>query len=118
MPGFRNATCRLSSAMSAGWPSLVEQLNRLHEEGFDALIRALIREDGTRVTRASLRDVFEAEGFEFGEPSVATAPPQQVGQKATTVIALVGFPAAITRVEFTINAVLAMWMLTVQRVPR
>ena len=146
----------------------------------------LMLEDRTRVTRALLLEAFEDHGFEFGAPStiIATGVPQQIGQKDTTLVTLVGIPAAlaevavigistsdnqgfnatimlgmavalqqlapwaadwwaetgpelakqatarddqtataetdngVTRVEFTINATLAMWMLSFQRVPR
>ena len=79
------------------WVAQVDQLNRVAEHGLDAALPsapALVGLDQKRVTRAALRAVFGAEGFEFAD---ATEPPQQVGQKDTTVVALVGASSSLTQ---------------------
>lgn len=84
------------------WVAQVDQLNRVAERGLDAMLPAapaLVGLDEKRVTRAAMRAVFGAEGFEFADATEQTDPPQQIGQKDTTVVALIGAPSSLTEVS-------------------
>ena len=84
------------------WAAKVDELNRAHEQGIAASLPAspaLVGLDQKRVTRAALLAVFGAEGFTFADATEQTDPPQQVGHKDTTVVALVGASSSLTQVS-------------------